>query len=107
MAPESFSSVTVNTKANIYFDGRVVSHTVVLPSGEKKTLGLIYDGVYHFGTEAAERMEVVAGECSVVLDGESEHRAYGPGTEFDVPAKSGFTVSVQSGICEYVCSFLS
>ena len=107
MADESFSSVTVHTKANVYFDGRVVSHTVILPSGEKKTLGLIYDGVYHFGTEAAERMEIVAGECSVVLDGETEKNVYGPGTEFSVPAKSGFTVSVQRGVCEYVCSFLS
>jgi uncharacterized protein YaiE (UPF0345 family) len=107
MAPDSFSSVTVHTKANVYFDGRVVSHTVILPSGEKKTLGLIYDGVYHFGTESAERMEIVGGECSVVLDGETEKSTYGPGAEFDVPAKSGFTVSVQRGICEYVCSFLS
>ncbi|HWB05128.1 MAG TPA: pyrimidine/purine nucleoside phosphorylase [Verrucomicrobiales bacterium] len=107
MAAESFSSVTVQTKANIYFDGRVVSHTVLFPSGEKKTLGLIYDGVYHFGTDAAERMEIVAGECSVVIDGQTAKMSYGPGTEFDVPAKSGFTISVQKGICEYVCSFLS
>ncbi len=107
MAAESYSSVTVHTKANVYFDGRVVSHTVLFPAGEKKTLGMIYDGVYHFGTDAAERMEIVAGECYVVLYGQTEKNTYGPGTQFDVPAKSGFTVSVQQGICEYVCSFLS
>jgi uncharacterized protein YaiE (UPF0345 family) len=107
MAEELFSGVTVHTKANVYFDGRVVSHTVLFPSGEKKTLGLIYDGVYHFGTDAAERMEIVAGECSVVLDGETAKHTYGPGAQFDVPGKSGFTISVPRGICEYVCSFLS
>ena len=58
MSAESFSSVTVQTKANVYFDGRVVSHTVLFPGGEKKTLGLIYPGEYHFGTAAAERMGV-------------------------------------------------
>ncbi|MEN9283054.1 MAG: hypothetical protein RLZZ179_547 [Verrucomicrobiota bacterium] len=107
MPAESFSSVTVHTKANVYFDGRVVSHTVILPGGEKKTLGLIYPGEYHFGTGAPEKMEVTAGSCSVVLDGESESRQYGAGTEFDVPGNSGFTITVDEGICQYICSFLS
>ena len=106
MPAESFSSVTVHTKANVYFDGRVVSHTVLFPSGEKKTLGLIYAGEYHFGTGAPERMEIVAGECTVVLDGASERAVYGAGTQFDVPGDSGFTIAVSAGICEYICSFL-
>jgi uncharacterized protein YaiE (UPF0345 family) len=107
MPAESFSSVTVHTKANVYFDGRVVSHTVLFPSGEKKTLGLIYAGEYHFGTGAPERMEIVAGECTVVLDGQTEQQAYAAGTHFDVPGNSGFTIAVGTGICEYICSFLS
>jgi uncharacterized protein YaiE (UPF0345 family) len=107
MPADSFSSVTVHTKANVYFDGRVVSHTVLFPSGEKKTLGLIYPGEYHFGTGAPERMEIVAGECTVVLDGQAEKAVYGAGTHFDVPGNSGFTIAVGSGICEYICSFLA
>ena len=107
MPAASFSSVTVHTKANVYFDGRVVSHTVLMPEGEKKTLGLIYAGEYHFGTGAAELMEIVAGECSVVLDGETQQKTYRAGTEFTVPGNSGFTISVREGICEYICSFLS
>ena len=107
MPAESFSSVTVHTKANVYFDGKVVSHTVMMPSGEKKTLGLIYAGEYHFGTGAAELMEIVAGECSVVLDGQTEKKTYAAGTQFEVPGNSGFTISVPGGICEYICTFLS
>lgn len=107
MSAESFSSVTVQTKANVYFDGRVVSHTVLFPTGEKKTLGLIYPGEYHFGTAAAERMEIIAGSCSVVLDGGTEAAAYPAGTHFDVAANSGFTITVAEGICEYICSFLA
>jgi hypothetical protein len=104
--PTQFSDVTVHTKANVYFDGRVVSHTVVLASGEKKTLGLIYPGSYHFGTGAPERMEIVAGACRVTLDGQTAVRDYAAGTSFDVPGKSGFTIEVKTEICEYICSYL-
>lgn len=104
--PAQFPGVTVHTKANVYFDGNVVSHTVVMPDSAKKTLGLIRPGSYHFKTEAAERMEIVAGECTVTVDGSSVAHRYGAGTHFDVPASSGFTIAVGSGLCEYICSFL-
>ena len=104
--PTQFSGVTVHTKANLYFDGKVVSHTVLMPDGAKKTLGLIYSGSYHFGTGAPERMEIVAGACRVTLDGQTATKDYATGTAFDVPGKSGFTIEVANGICEYICSFL-
>ena len=105
--PERFNGVTAVTKANVYFDGRVVSHTILFPDGSKKTLGLIYPGEYHFGTDAAERMEIVAGSCSVKIDGAHAQNAYGAGRSFDVPSKSGFSIEVKDGVCEYICSFLS
>ncbi len=105
-SPAQFENVTAIAKANVYFDGKVVSHTILLPSGEKKTLGLIYPGDFHFGTDLAERMEIVAGACSVKLDGQDAANAYSAGSAFEVPAKSGFDISVTDGICEYVCSFL-
>jgi uncharacterized protein YaiE (UPF0345 family) len=125
-SPE-FKFVTAVAKANVYFDGKVVSHTIFLPDGSRKTLGLIYPGKFHFGTDAAERMEIIAGECHVKLDDEagrvgapsptadaSQERSassvsptsYGPGQHFEVSAKSGFDIEVKTGICEYVCSFL-
>ena len=104
--PTSFAGVTVHPKANVYFDGRVVSHTVLMPDGAKKTLGLIYPGSYHFGTGAPERMEIVAGACRVTLDGTTASKDYPAGTFFDVPGKSGFTIEVSTGLCEYICSFL-
>lgn len=104
--PAQFTGVTVVTKANVYFDGKVVSHTVLLADGAKKTLGLIYPGTFHFGTGAPERMEIVAGACRVTLDGATAAHDHAPGQHFDVPGKSGFTIEVASGICEYVCSFL-
>jgi len=102
----SFPNVTVDAKANIYFDGRVVSHTVHFPDASKKTLGLIYPGAYHFGTAAAERMEIIAGSCTVTLDGTADPMSVAANHAFEVPANSGFSITVDAGICEYICSFL-
>lgn len=101
-----FKNVSAQTKANIYFDGKVVSHSIVFGDGSKKTLGLIYPGKFHFGTDKAERMEIVAGACKVKIEGDSKLIDYKAGQAFEVPAKSGFDIEVAGGICEYICSFL-
>jgi uncharacterized protein YaiE (UPF0345 family) len=105
-APESFENVTVVSKANVYFEGKVVSHTLLLASGEKKTLGLIYPGAFHFGTDRPELMQITAGSCRVRLDGSERWDEYAAGTAFRVPGKSGFDIEVANGIAEYICSFL-
>jgi len=105
-SPVEFKNVTATAKANVYFDGKVVSHSILFPDGSKKTLGLIYPGKFHFGTDKAERMEIVAGACRVKLDGQTATKDYAAGAAFDVSAKSGFDIEVKSGICEYVCSFV-
>jgi uncharacterized protein YaiE (UPF0345 family) len=104
--PNEFRGVTALTKATVYFEGKVVSHTILFPDGSKKTLGLIYPGQYHFGTDKAERMELISGQCTIKLDGASAYATYGVGQAFNVPAKSGFDIEVKSGICEYICSYL-
>jgi uncharacterized protein YaiE (UPF0345 family) len=106
MSNTQFENVTVHAKANVYFDGKVVSHSIVLEDGSKKTLGIIYPGSYHFNTEQAEKMEIIAGDCKVVLDGSEESNAYREGQAFEVSANSGFTIDVSKETCEYVCSFI-
>ncbi|MEY2409402.1 MAG: purine/pyrimidine-nucleoside phosphorylase [Verrucomicrobiota bacterium] len=103
--PTELKAVTAVTKANIYFDGKVVSHSLLLPDGSKKTLGLIFPGKFHFGTDKAEGMEIVAGSCSVQVDGQATVTGYTAGQAFEVPAKSGFHIEVKAGICEYICTF--
>ena len=102
-----FTGVTAVAKANVYFDGKVVSHTILFPDGSRKTLGLIYPGRFHFSTEKAERMEILGGNCAVKLDGQTAVNDYTAGQKFEVPARSGFDIEVKSGICEYVCSFFA
>ena len=102
-----FQNVTLLPKANVYFEGKVVSHTFVLPDGSRKTAGLIYPGQFHFGTNQAERMEITDGSCTVKQDGQTELHTYAAGEHFDVPAHSGFNIEVQSSLCQYVCSYLN
>jgi purine/pyrimidine-nucleoside phosphorylase len=105
MSSPEFSNVTAVAKANVYFGGKVVSHTLRFPDGTKKTLGIIYPGEYHFGTDAAERIEIIAGTCRVQLDGATETSEHAAGSAVEVPGKSGFTIMVDADITEYVCSF--
>jgi uncharacterized protein YaiE (UPF0345 family) len=103
--PATFENVTVATKANVYFDGKVVSHSLTLADGRKKSLGVIFPGEYHFGTGEPEVMEITAGSCAVVLDGTSDTLEVAAGSAFDVPGNSGFTITVKDAPCEYICSF--
>ena len=101
-----FSNVSVHAKANVYFEGRVVSHTIILANGERKTVGLILPGGYHFATKRAERMEIIEGESEVILDGSEKFTIFSAGQAFEIPANSGFTITVTGEPCHYVCSFL-
>ena len=101
-----FIGVTLVAKANIYFDGKVVSHTFITADGARKTAGIIFPGNYHFGTERAERMQITAGDCLVKIDGASAIKKYAAGQQFDVAAKSGFDIEAKPGICEYICSYV-
>lgn len=102
-----FKNVTALAHGNVYFDGRVISHTILAADGSRKTLGVILPGSYYFGTEAAERMEIVGGACSYVLKDSEETLAVASGESFEIAANSGFTISVEGEPCHYICSFLS
>lgn len=104
MQNTQFENVTVTAKANVYFDGKVVSHTVGFPDGSRKTVGLIYPGSYTFDTGAPERMEIIAGTSRVRMAGEADWKDYPAGTAFSVPANSSFEIAVDE-IAEYVCSY--
>jgi purine/pyrimidine-nucleoside phosphorylase len=105
MTETKFDKVSVAAKANVYFDGKVVSHTIVLAGGAKKSLGLIYPGTYTFNTGAPETMAITVGECRVRVGDETAWRVVTVGTAFNVPGHSKFDITVETGIVEYICSF--
>ena len=103
---ERYDGVSVVKKANVYFDGKCVSHTVVLADGTKKTVGVILPASLTFNTGAPEIMEGVGGSCRVKLKGESAWTTYGDGQSFNVPGNSSFEIEVAAGEAyHYVCHF--
>ncbi|HMM75784.1 MAG TPA: pyrimidine/purine nucleoside phosphorylase [Gammaproteobacteria bacterium] len=96
--------VSVVKKSNVYFDGKCISHTLLLPDGTKKTVGVILPSTLRFDTGAPERMEIVGGRCRVKLAGTHEWRDYGAGSEFRVPGHSGFDIETLETV-DYVCHF--
>jgi purine/pyrimidine-nucleoside phosphorylase len=100
-----FDQVSVIKRANVYFDGKCVSHTVLFADGSRKTLGVILPGTLNFGTDAPELMEVQAGQCRIRLDGSAEWQTYKAGDSFSVPGKSRFDIDVIETL-DYVCSYL-
>ncbi|HYA29695.1 MAG TPA: pyrimidine/purine nucleoside phosphorylase [Acidobacteriota bacterium] len=100
-----FQNVTVVKQANVYFDGKVVSRTLVFADGSKKTLGIMQPGEYEFATGEREIMEIMSGEIDVALPGRDGWVAVKGGESFDVPANSKFRIKVTS-LTDYCCSFV-
>ena len=101
-----FTNVTVIKKANVYFDGKVVSRTVVFADGSKKTLGIMQPGEYEFGTGDKELMEIISAELDVALPGAASARPVQAGESFEVPANSKFRMVVKT-LTDYCCSFIA
>ena len=99
-----FDNVSVIKQANVYFDGKCVSHTVVFPDGTRKSVGVILPAQLVFTTGAPEVMEVNGGRCRVRLAGQTEWNEYAAGQSFDVPGDSSFDIDVLETL-DYVCHF--
>lgn len=99
-----FDNVSVVTKANVYFDGKCVSHTVLFPDGTRKTVGVIFPSRLTFNTGAPEVMEINAGACRVRLKGEADWKTYRTGESFTVPGNSSFDIETVE-LLDYVCHF--
>ncbi|MDR2550682.1 MAG: pyrimidine/purine nucleoside phosphorylase [Desulfobulbus sp.] len=100
------NDVTVVREANIYFDGKVTSRTVLFADGSKKTLGIMMPGDYTFGTGVRESMEILSGELEVLLPGEKEWRPVKGGEAFEVVADAEFKLRVKT-LTDYCCSYLN
>lgn len=101
-----FDKVSVVKKANVYFDGKCVSHTVILADGTRKSVGVILPSTLTFNTGVPETMEGVGGTCRVRLKSENGWTRYTAGESFDVPGNSSFDIACDEPY-HYVCHFAS
>lgn len=99
-----FTNVSVVKKANVYFDGNVISRTVKFADGSTKTLGFMQAGEYVFNVGVPEIMEIQSGELDVLLQNE-EWKSVKDGEAFNVPENSQFKMRVHTPT-DYICSFV-
>jgi uncharacterized protein YaiE (UPF0345 family) len=104
MSTESIANVTVTTRANVYFDGKCVSHNITYPDGTKKSVGVVLPSTLTFNTGAPEIMECVGGACEYKLAGTDTWVTSGLGEKFSVPGNSKFDIRVADAY-HYVCHF--
>lgn len=101
---QQFDGVSVVKKANVYFDGKCVSHTVIFKDGTKKSVGVIFPSTLTFNTGAPEIMEINGGVCKVKLPGSNDWRTVRAGEKFDVPGNAKFDIETLETL-DYVCHF--
>ena len=99
-----FPGVTVTTQANLYFDGKCVSHGITLADGTKKSVGVILPATLTFNTGAPEVMECVAGSCEYKLAGTEAWVKSAAGESFSVPGNAKFEIRVTEPY-HYICHF--
>jgi uncharacterized protein YaiE (UPF0345 family) len=98
-----FDQVTVNKKANVFFDGKCVSHAVTLANGERKSVGVILPSTLRFDLTTKEVMEVVDGTAHVSINGAPE-QAFAAGQSWTVDAGAYFVIRAEQPV-HYVCHF--
>jgi uncharacterized protein YaiE (UPF0345 family) len=104
MSDDKFENVTIIKKANIYFDGKVTSHNILLSDGTRKTLGFMLPGDYEFSTGTREVMELLSGRVDVLLPGRLGWQTINTGESFEVPASSSFKLNLKEPV-DYCCSY--
>jgi purine/pyrimidine-nucleoside phosphorylase len=104
MPDDKFENVTILKKANIYFEGKVTSRTVLFADGTRKTLGFMLPGDYEFGTGAREVMELLNGQMEVLLPGRLDWQTFQAGESFAIPSNSSFKLKLRVPV-DYCCSY--
>ena len=107
MTTQTIDGVSVNTQANVYFDGKCVSHGLTLADGTKLSVGVILPATLTFNTGAPEIMECVGGSCDYQLDGSDVWVTSAEGEKFSVPGNAKFQIRVTEGFAayHYICHF--
>lgn len=106
MTTDTLHGAAVQTQANVYFDGKCISHNVTLPDGTRKSVGVVLPSTLRFNTQAAEVMECVAGACTYKMQGAENWLSCAQGEQFAIAANSAFDIQVTDAF-HYICHYES
>src|SRR4030067_1572506 len=95
---DKFDNVSVGKKANVFFDGKCVSHSVFFPDGTRRTVGVILPSTLIFNVSTPELMEITSGTCRVKIGDAPEFKTYTAGDQFSVPANSRFVIGANEAV---------
>lgn len=104
MSNTSIANVTITTQANVYFDGKCVSHNISFADGSKKSVGVVLPATLTFNTGAPEIMECVSGSCEYKLAASGDWVKSVAGDKFSIPGNSSFEIRVTEPY-HYICHF--
>lgn len=104
MTTETLNARSITTKANVYFDGKCVSHSFVTAEGENKSIGVVLPAELTFGTAAPEIMECVAGSCEYQLEEGGAWLPCTAGQSFKIAGNSKFNIRVKDAF-HYICHY--
>ena len=94
------NNIKITKEPNIYFEGKVVSYSLIPEDGLRKTLGVMQVGDYEFNTEEKEIIEITSGKMEILIANELEWKK-----TFEVPASSSFKLKVAQ-VTSYFCSYI-
>jgi uncharacterized protein YaiE (UPF0345 family) len=104
MSTAQLNNVSIQTQANVYFEGKCISHSLTLADGTKKSVGVILPSTLTFKTGAPEVMECVGGSCEYRLAGSTQWQRSSAGESFSIAAHSSFDIRVTEAY-HYICHF--
>lgn len=90
--------------AHINAGNTSIRYQLTLKDGQRKYLGVLLSGEKTFSPKTAKRIEILAGECTLMLDDATPDAAqvYRKGQSFWVKGGQDYTLKCQSPV-QYVC----
>ncbi|MEL7635292.1 MULTISPECIES: pyrimidine/purine nucleoside phosphorylase [Sporomusa] len=104
MIEKTLNNLSIASRANVYFDGRVSSRSCYKENGTRFSLGVIIPGTYTFSVEDREIVQLIAGAAEILLPTEKEWKKVNAPDSFEVIANSNYTIRCYE-VVEYLCNY--
>ncbi|MDR1795837.1 MAG: pyrimidine/purine nucleoside phosphorylase [Clostridiales Family XIII bacterium] len=105
MVDKVLKGLDVESKANVYFDGKVTSRSFYREDGVRFTIGVVTPGTYTFPVGPKEEVQLIAGTAEILLPTEKEWRTVSAPDAYTIIANSEFQIRCYETV-EYLCDYI-